>query len=385
MGKLGKNPNTFRLGLAFGALLLMIIRDYFAIIHSKTKNLKHIGNFGSIFFLHLDLRCPPSLLTDGLKKTLNTRNQENQFLVCFMEFRCFEVQLSLRLGIILSLLAGISYCKQPSSSFPELGVHKYITEAYFQKHESLIDQTFQDFIASELSNGFCEKLQDNHNFVPKLSVLQRRLIGEGSHRRLTSSIRIESQPEVSSKLSSLFCKAIIVERLPSGVFADPFELEHLTERGVFADASAFGDTDLELPTVRANRSVVEVHMDLGPSTLMGNKNGWEVSVGLPLHARYAPLGEHDYTRVEFGPPDLFLRCIVDGDSRNQSCIFPSTNNGGVRSTNAATVWEVPSGIVKHTKAVSVLTFISAVASAFSIFMACVYYSDSAVYSSHKQS
>ena len=97
-----------------------------------------------------------------------------------------------------------------------------------------------------------------------------------------------------------------------------------------------------------------------------------------------PLGEHGYTSVEFGSPNMFLRCIVEGDSNNQSCIFLSTNDG-IRSSDAATVWEVPSGIVKHTKVVSVLTFISAVASAFSIFMACVYYSDNAVYSGRKQS
>lgn len=45
----------------------------------------------------------------------------------------------------------------------------------------------------------------------------------------------------------------------------------------------FGDTDLELPTARANRSVVEVHMALDPST----KNEWELNVEIPLHARYA--------------------------------------------------------------------------------------------------
>nr|GEX03343.1 phosphatidylinositol-glycan biosynthesis class X protein-like isoform X1 [Tanacetum cinerariifolium] len=195
--------------------------------------------------------------------------------------------------------------------------------------------------------------------MPRLSVLQRKLIGEGSHRRLTSSIKVENQPEVASKLTSLSCTAIIVERLPSGVFADPFELEHLTQRGVFTDASAFGDTDLELPTVRSNRSVVEIHMDLGPSTLSKNSNGWELNIELPLHARYAPLGKNGYTRVEFGSPDLFVHCIVEGDSHSQSCIYTSPNDGA-RSSSAAIVWEVPSGIVKHTTIVSVLTFISAV-------------------------
>lgn len=153
-------------------------------------------------------------------------------------------------------------------------------------------------------------LQTKHNFIPKLSLLGRNLIGEGSHRRLTSSIKIKIHQEISSNLPSLSCKAIVIERLPSGVFADPFELQHLTQRGgklhsypstnsctqkdkghhllflfffaVFTDASAFGDTDLESPTIRANRSIIEIHMDLNPKN-----NNWELKIQLPLHARYA--------------------------------------------------------------------------------------------------
>ncbi|XP_076936736.1 uncharacterized protein LOC143604010 [Bidens hawaiensis] len=293
----------------------------------------------------------------------------------------YQLLLHLRLGIILSVLAGITYCKHtPASLFSELfGSHTYITEAYFQKHDTLIDRVFQDFISSEVSHAFCDK----ESFMLKLSVTQRRLVGEGSHRRLTSSVEIVFQPEVISKFHAHSCEAIVIERLPSGVFADPFELQHLTER-VFSGASAFGDTDLELPTVRANRSVVEVHMDLSSDSLSRNKNGWELNIEIPLHARYAPLGNHGYTRVELASPDLFVHCIVKGDPLNQSCIFSSTNEG-VRSSSPVIVWEVPSGIVEHTKIVSVVTFISAVLGALSIFIACVYYSEISVYNGSEQS
>ncbi|XP_076936712.1 uncharacterized protein LOC143603974 [Bidens hawaiensis] len=218
----------------------------------------------------------------------------------------------------------------------------------------------------------------------KLSVTQRWLVGEGSHRRLTSSVEIGFQPEVISKFHALSCEAIVIERLPSGVFADPFELQHLTERGVFSSASAFGDTDLEFPTVRANRSVVEVHVDLSPDSLSRNKSCWDLNIEIPLHARYAPLGNHGYTRVEFASPDLLVHCIIKGDPLNQSCIFSSTNEG-VRSSSPVIVWEVPSGIVEHTKIVSVVTFISAVLGALSIFIACVCYSEISVYNGSKQS
>ncbi|KAK9059392.1 hypothetical protein SSX86_022012 [Deinandra increscens subsp. villosa] len=291
-----------------------------------------------------------------------------------------QALLQLRLGIILSLLAGITYCKHaPALSSELFGSNKYLTEAYFQKHDTLNDRIFQDCISSELSHVFCEK----QNFMPKLSVIVLQLLGDGSHRRLSSPFKIANQPEVTSKLPSL-CEAVIIARLPSGVFADPFELQHLTERGVFSGASAFGDTDLELPTVRANRSVVEVHVDLSPNLLSGKKDDWEVNIELPLHARYAPLGKHGYTKVEFGYPDLFLHCIADGNRLNQSCIFPLTD-GVLTSDSTSIDWEVPSGIVEHTKIVSVLTFIAAVVGALSIFMACIFYSEISVYDGSKQS
>ncbi|CAN6343974.1 unnamed protein product [Urochloa humidicola] len=54
--------------------------------------------------------------------------------------------------------------------------------------------------------------------------------------------------------------------LPNGVFAGPFELQHFVERKVFLDMAVFGDTNLELPSALSNRSAVEIHFDLRPST-----------------------------------------------------------------------------------------------------------------------
>lgn len=52
------------------------------------------------------------------------------------------------------------------------------------------------------------------------------------------------------------------------------------------EASAFGDTNLELPSIQSNRSLVEIHMDIGSNALTGSKHGLEISVELPIHARY---------------------------------------------------------------------------------------------------
>ncbi|KAK4364663.1 hypothetical protein RND71_016021 [Anisodus tanguticus] len=125
-------------------------------------------------------------------------------------------------------------------------VDKYVANSYFSKHDNLVDSKFKDFIAHDILSSACVSLQGNVKFAPKLTVLHQKLIGEGSHRRLSSSLRLKRSSEsISSPPKS--CEVIIVERLPSGIFTDPFELQHLVQRGVFRDAAVFGDTNLELP------------------------------------------------------------------------------------------------------------------------------------------
>ncbi|XP_052210017.1 uncharacterized protein LOC127813211 isoform X2 [Diospyros lotus] len=301
------------------------------------------------------------------------------------------MQILLLLGIELTLLARSGSCMhtlllsseegkcnsnsdvktQTTSGFP--GLEKYIAETYFRKHDSLVESDFQNFIANELPLGLCQVLQNKLNPVQRLSVHQRHLIGEGSHRRLSSSIRLPIQSLSIPELPRHFCKIIIVERLPSGVFADPFELQHLLLHGVFTEAAVFGDTNLELPSVVSNRSVVEVHMDIGDNILTGLNNGLEISIELPLHARYAPLGERGFSRVEFGEPAIFMHCYIEGMSNDQSCLFLAAAGDAAASPTVG--WEVPCGIKGHSGVVSAVTFVSAAVSAFLIVLTSIFYPD----------
>ena len=43
---------------------------------------------------------------------------------------------------------------------------------------------------------------------------------------------------------------------------------------------------MELPSFLSNRSAVEVHMKVDTNSLSTHKNGSEIKVDLPLHARY---------------------------------------------------------------------------------------------------
>ncbi|KAK4359307.1 hypothetical protein RND71_021536 [Anisodus tanguticus] len=92
----------------------------------------------------------------------------------------------------------------------------------------------------------------NIKFAPKLSALHRKLIGEGSHQRLSSSLRLKMSSESTSGPPK-FC-----------------------ERGVFRDAAVFGDTNLELPSFLSNRSLVEVHLEVGSNLTSQQKDELEI-------------------------------------------------------------------------------------------------------------
>ena len=97
-----------------------------------------------------------------------------------------------------------------------------------------------------------------------------------------------------------------------------------------------------------------------------------------------PLDESGYSRVKFGPPDLFVCCSIKGTSHNQSCLFTSTSEGAELESGEI-VWRIPSGIKTHARIVSVVTFISALLSTLLIVLTCIFYSDARPHKTLKQS
>uniref|UniRef100_A0A803MRS5 Phosphatidylinositol-glycan biosynthesis class X protein n=1 Tax=Chenopodium quinoa TaxID=63459 RepID=A0A803MRS5_CHEQI len=238
---------------------------------------------------------------------------------------------------------------------------RYVLESFSKEYESFTDSNFLEYMEQKIL------VRSEPTFF-KLLNLERRLIGEGSHRRLSSSFKISVQPDLIGDFSSQICELVIIERLPSGVFADPFELQHLRDRGVFKDASVFGDTNLELPSFLSNQSVVEVHLDAALNNSAGQETVLEFKIEIPLHARYSPLEDSGYSKVRFGAPDLFLYCKLHGKSPAQSCsLLPITSSGSLELDDI--VWTIPAGIKAHSRMVSVVTFMSALLSATFIIIA----------------
>ncbi|WCJ29073.1 hypothetical protein M5689_010732 [Euphorbia peplus] len=279
----------------------------------------------------------------------------NSTLRCSMETRhktpFYTYQ---KVGILLIFLVGFGCCTHDSSaSASEVPrcesnsvSNKYIMKYISEKHENLVESKFQDFRADELPLNSCKWLPDDLKTLVRVSVPNRLLNGEGSHRHLYSDIRIHSQSELTPQLPNHFCKVIVVERLPLGVFADPFELQHLLQRGVFTDIAVFGDANLEVPTVASNRTIVEIHMNVSSNIYSEQTNELQVSIDLPLHARYPPLSENGYTKIEFGRPGLFLECTREGNLNNQRCLFTPISDH-VASETDTTEWRIPSGRRSH--------------------------------------
>ncbi|KAK2408053.1 phosphatidylinositol-glycan biosynthesis class X protein [Trifolium repens] len=228
---------------------------------------------------------------------------------------------------------------------------QFLMQSYYGRYASLHDSDFENFMSQEVTSGLCEVLPENHDSILRLSVLRRDLVGE------------------------------VIERLPSGVFADPFELQHLAQRGVFNDIAVFGDTNLELPSFLSNRSAVEIHLDVDPNTL---SQPTDFSIEFPLHARYQPLNESGYSIVEFGAPDMLLRCSTKEKAENSNCLF-KLKNDDANLSNVGLVWRIPSGKKAHSDLVSTVTFLIAFLSTLVILVTSLHYFNSRVSKDLKQS
>ncbi|PKA52604.1 hypothetical protein AXF42_Ash001585 [Apostasia shenzhenica] len=235
---------------------------------------------------------------------------------------------------------------------------------YFDIHRSLSDLDFNKFLTQEFHlSDSCERVNDNAISIG-ISSLLRHLVGEGYHRQLVTTMVFCHHPEFSHWIKDHFCVGVIVERLPIGVFADPFELQHLAMHGAFLGASVLGDTNLELPSALSNRSVVEIHFEVWSDNI-------KIVLQLPLHARYPPLDSSGYANITIGRPDLFLRCRPK-ETNLENCSWALIDLG--YSFGNSVQWRIPCGIEGHTRAVTAVTFLSAFICSLSILFSIILFS-----------
>lgn len=215
--------------------------------------------------------------------------------------------------------------------------------------------------------------------------LRHMLIGSGAHRQLSSSMKFKYQQNYSSELNHPFCEIVMMERLPSGVFADPFELQRLVHRGGLSAAYVYGDTNLELPSQHSHQSIVEVHVAMNADSghLSGNHFILERTINLPLHARYPPLKTEGYSVASISIPHVFLLCEHETQTGNiKSKTNVKTEGNKVLSwitwdsdashSSKVLKWRIPAGNQLHVEFVSIFTGLSALVAVMAIFVASLY-------------
>lgn len=268
---------------------------------------------------------------------MDTRHQVDQYMIVGIQLIFIVVTGACIHASSTSNEASCSDLSSADNDSNISSVHclgKYMMESYVGKYDSSLDSDFQDFTTHKLHIASCKLLSEKLDILVRSSVLRHHLIGE-----------------------------------------DPFELQHLVQRGVFTDASVFGDTNLELPSFLSDHSIVEIHMDFDLITLSALKYEYEleVSIELPLHARYPALEESGYSTVEFHAPVVFLRHRLYGKS-DKSCFLTMIHNNS-ESTTSPVVWKIPCGIRAHARTVSAVTFLSALLSVSLIVLVSVCFSD----------
>ncbi|XP_042459153.1 phosphatidylinositol-glycan biosynthesis class X protein-like isoform X2 [Zingiber officinale] len=244
----------------------------------------------------------------------------------------------------------------------------YLASSFLQ-HGTTFESDFHGYLAQEFGiSDTCKGLASNIGTLGILN-LDRKLNGEGSHRHIISTLRFLNQADINSLVGTQECEAVIIERLPVGIFADPFELQHLVNHKVYSDVAVFGDKNLELPSSLSNRSIVEIHMIIGNE----NSSSAETIVQLPLHARYPPLDGSGYMKVKLESPELFLRCRPKS-LKLEPCLWTlielNANAGSVKTV----AWHVPAGNDAHRNIVAIATFASALICALSVFVFTIYFS-----------
>ncbi|XP_064478615.1 phosphatidylinositol-glycan biosynthesis class X protein-like [Ornithodoros turicata] len=126
--------------------------------------------------------------------------------------------------------------------------------------------------------------------------VERQLAHDGFHRELRTIIYSKSKIKPKSKAAQV----LVVEDLPSGAFADPYQLKLLQMSD--AEFKVPEKVDVELMQTQAPRHRVLAYLSLGKS---------ELKVHLPVHLRYhkaqhcQKLGSR--VAVEFQPPRVYFR------------------------------------------------------------------------------
>lgn len=268
----------------------------------------------------------------------------------------------------------LTYCESALASSPPKCTLETVAERNFDHPENSklrVKLESKDVATCALSGSEAEGLWVLQDF-------QRKLVGSGAHRSLISVVTVSSSSEVQRMSET--CRLRLVERLPTGIYADQFELQGIRRRGGFMEARIYGDVNLEQPALLSAQSILDVHVALlqvESDGKNGSASSLQAEVTLPLHARYPPLSVDSHSVVHIPMPHMLVSCQ---DVQEDDIILPVTEQwkevslGNVREPETlprVLDWMVPAGNPADYSFVARFTAIAALSGVLVVFAASV--------------
>ena len=224
--------------------------------------------------------------------------------------------------------------------------------------------------------------QTYHGLIPSngirnstVAAAYAKLTGKGFHSRIQYTL--SSQEAVAEGA----CQITVLQALPAGVFADPYELANIArmpskQKGCYLQLSVyhvFGPSDVEKIEPECQPTLLSVSAEVQlPTSSSSSADCKDLHLHVPLHARYpiphsrdVALGHLDlYHRYNMEDPSIILRC--NGTLTSQGLYKFSTMQSDLH-------WTVPAGLAEHSKALQYWTLLVAFGSLFAVFAAiCMY-------------
>jgi len=137
--------------------------------------------------------------------------------------------------------------------------------------------------------------------------MSRHLIDTGFHRNIETNLILDDL--TMKMLKKRKCQLMLVEKLPPGLLADPFQIKALEEHGSFK-VSFSTEVDLESPAHMSEALTLRVYLNPQDSKRL-SKHLWIISTLVPVHARYhLPSNNESLTHksIVILHPSLFSTC-----------------------------------------------------------------------------
>lgn len=236
-----------------------------------------------------------------------------------------------------------------------------------------------------------------HGLIPSNGVINSTVAAayakvavKGFHGRIQYTLN--SQAAVAEGA----CRITVLQALPAGVFADPYELANIArtpskKNACYLQLSSyyvFGPTNVEKIEPECQSTLLSVSAEVQSQTSSSSSaHCKDLQLSVPLHARYPvpqssniDVGHVDsYHRYNMQDPSIILSCddTTSGVLPPQHVLNVSSSDGAPSSQRLYQLgmvqsdlhWIVPAGLTKHTKVLQYLTLLVAFGSLCAVFVA----------------